>query len=101
MSVYVIAQVEILNPEVYAEYLERSVGLLDGFPATVLVSDDEPEVIEGRWSGPRTVVVEFPSREEAMAWYRSPQYQATIPLRDASTVTNLVIADGVGGATTA
>lgn len=96
MAAYVIAQVEVKDQAIYQEYLQQSVSLLDGFPAKVLVSDDAPDVVEGGWAGPRTVVVEFPSKEEAMAWYRSSQYRETVPLRDASTVTNLVVVAGAG-----
>jgi uncharacterized protein (DUF1330 family) len=97
MPAYVIAQVLVKDPETYAEYLRQSVSVLEGFPAQVLVSDDGPDLVEGEWNGPRTVVVEFPSKREAVAWYESEQYQRTIPLRNASTITNLVIAAGVGG----
>lgn len=29
------------------------------------------------------VILKFPTREQATAWYHSPDYQALIPLRDA------------------
>ncbi|HTK92871.1 MAG TPA: DUF1330 domain-containing protein [Verrucomicrobiae bacterium] len=32
-------------------------------------------VLEGEWPFARTVIVEFPSRAAAEAWYRSPAYQ--------------------------
>ena len=53
-------------------------------------------VVEGEWPHPRLVVIEFPSRAAAEAWYRSPAYQQLLPLRLRSSVGNLVIVDGVG-----
>jgi uncharacterized protein (DUF1330 family) len=95
VSAYVIATVEITDPDVYARYLEQSLGLLDGVPTEVLVSDDAPETVEGTWHGPRTVVMRFPTYADARAWYESDAYQRTMELRTASTITNLVIAAGV------
>jgi hypothetical protein len=48
-------------------------------------------VHEGEWPFQRFVVVEFPSREAAEAWYRSPAYQKILPLRLKSCTGNLVI----------
>jgi uncharacterized protein (DUF1330 family) len=52
-------------------------------------------VLEGEWPNPRTVIIEFPSREKAEAWYRSAEYQKIISLRLDSTTGNLIIIDGV------
>ena len=35
----------------------------------------------GEWAHARFVIVEFPSREAAEGWYRSPEYQNIIGLR--------------------
>ena len=50
-------------------------------------------VLEGEWPNPRTVIIEFPSREAAEGWYRSAAYQKIIGLRHDSSG-NLVILDG-------
>ena len=60
----------------------------------VLVVDEDVEVLEGTWHGTRTVVVEFESVETARDWYRSPSYQAALPLRQAASHCNVVIAAG-------
>ena len=51
-------------------------------------------IVEGEWKLPRLVIIEFPSREKAEAWYRSPEYQKVLPLRLKSSAGNLVIVDG-------
>ena len=51
-------------------------------------------VLEGEWQHPRTVIIEFPSREAAEGWYKSADYQKIIGLRHKSSSGNLVILDG-------
>ena len=52
-------------------------------------------MLEGEWPHERTVVLEFPSREKAEAWYHSPAYQKILPLRLRCMTSNFVIMDGV------
>ena len=51
-------------------------------------------MLEGEWAMPRLVIIEFPSRQAAESWYRSPEYQKILPLRLKSGKGNLVIVDG-------
>jgi uncharacterized protein (DUF1330 family) len=34
-------------------------------------------VLEGEWAHPRTVIIEFPSREAAEGWRNTPQYRTS------------------------
>jgi uncharacterized protein (DUF1330 family) len=38
--------------------------------------------------------VEFPDRETAQAWYRSPEYAAALELRDRAISRNLILVEG-------
>ena len=40
------------------------------------------------------VIIEFPSRAAAEAWYASDEYKKIIALRHKSSVGNLIIVDG-------
>ncbi|MGC9542098.1 DUF1330 domain-containing protein [Streptomyces sp. UG1] len=62
--------------------------------ASVLAVDEEPRVLEGRWHGDRTVVLEFASVEAARAWYESAGYARAKPLRQAAADTNAVLLAG-------
>jgi uncharacterized protein (DUF1330 family) len=42
----------------------------------------------------RNVVLEFPSREQAEAWYHSDAYQAIIHHRKDNSTGNLILVDG-------
>jgi uncharacterized protein (DUF1330 family) len=59
-----------------------------------LVVDTGVEVLEGRWPGTRTVIVEFESVAKAREWYRSASYQEALPLRQAAADCNVVIVAG-------
>ena len=50
--------------------------------------------IEGETLGDRNVVIEFPSREQAEAWYQSDAYQSILQNRKNNSNGNLVLVDG-------
>jgi len=41
------------------------------------------------------IVIAFPSRAHAEAWYRSPAYQALLPLRTRNSRSDVILNDGV------
>jgi len=51
-------------------------------------------VIEGNWAYPRTVVIQFPSYEKALEWYRSDEYKPIRQIRLDNAVTNAIIIQG-------
>jgi uncharacterized protein (DUF1330 family) len=52
------------------------------------------DVLEGDWDIDRLVVLEFPSMEQARAWYDSPEYQEVAPIRQAASRARAVIVEG-------
>jgi uncharacterized protein (DUF1330 family) len=81
MAAYVIADVETLEPEPYEEYRRRIPETLAPFGGRPLIVADRAEALEGDWRPYRLVVLEFPSVEQARAWYASPAYQEILPIR--------------------
>lgn len=54
------------------------------------------ESLEGSWR-PRTIItVEFPSIEQARAWYSSTEYALALEVRDKALSRNLILVDGIG-----
>ena len=51
--------------------------------------------MEGGWAPKRFVLVEFPSVEQAKAWWDSPEYREARDLRWATADSQLIIAEGV------
>jgi uncharacterized protein (DUF1330 family) len=54
------------------------------------------DVLEGEPPAGRTVVLEFPTRQAALDWYRSEEYTSIRMLRDGAAQARLYVVDGVG-----
>jgi uncharacterized protein (DUF1330 family) len=52
------------------------------------------DVVEGTSPGD-VIVIEFPDRARADAWYASPNYQRILPLRAENSVGTVLLIDGV------
>jgi uncharacterized protein (DUF1330 family) len=63
----------------------------------LLAVSENPAVVEGVWPCTRTVLMRFPSQEEAECWYRSPEYQAIAQHRFRASTGNAVIVEGWTG----
>lgn len=96
MKAYVIATMTITDQARYDRYRAQVVATLAPFGASFLVRGGGFTVPEGTWPHARIVVLEFPSRQAAEAWYASPAYQAIIADRTAASDGAMVIVDGAG-----
>jgi uncharacterized protein (DUF1330 family) len=96
MSAYAIAHLRRvdLGPDI-VRYLEEIDATLEPFGGRFVVHNTTVTVMEDEWPG-TIVIVEFPSRADAEAWYRSDAYQAILPLRTANSDGATIIVDGVG-----
>lgn len=81
MAAYLLADVEIRNPEPYAEYRRRFDAILERYGGRILVNGGPVEALEGEWRPRRLVVLEFPSADHARRWHASPEYAAILPIR--------------------
>jgi uncharacterized protein (DUF1330 family) len=95
VPVYVVAQGRIEDREMLGEYVAKVIPSIQSGGGRILGFDESPEIVEGEVEHPRTVILEFPSREAFRAWYDSPGYQAILPLRLESTPGTLIVVDGL------
>ena len=96
MTAYVIVDVEVLDPEAYAEYTRAVPATLEPFGGRFLVRGGAVHTLEGAWRPQRAVLIEFPSVERAKAWHASPEYVAILPIRRKHARTNfLAVLEGV------
>jgi uncharacterized protein (DUF1330 family) len=95
MSVYVIAQGRIEDRKMLDEYVGKALPTIIAAGGKVLGFDEAPEIIEGEIAHPRTVILEFESKQAFRAWYDSADYQAVISLRTQSTPGTLIVANGL------
>ena len=94
MSGYVIANIDVKNPEAYKEYIDKVKPIVEKFGGEYLVRNGEYKVIDGEWKYPRTVIIKFPTYEKALEWYNSEEYQPVKPIRLANSVANGIIIEG-------
>jgi uncharacterized protein (DUF1330 family) len=95
MTAYVVAHLH--SVELGADitrYLERIDATLAPFHGQFLVHGAPPEVLEGDWRGD-LIVVAFPDRQLASAWYASAAYQNIIRLRTDNSEGDVILVDGV------
>ena len=95
MPAYVIAiREKTRNPEEIAAYGAAARGARDGHKITPRAFYGPQVVLEGP-TPEGVAILEFPSVEEARAWYDSPAYQAILPLRTRHIEGAAIIVDGV------
>lgn len=95
MSAYVIAQIRVNDPAGYQKYLDGFAPVFARHGGKVVARSPEAEVIEGAWALPRTVILRFPTAEDAHRWHDDPDYQAIAAHRHRSAECNLVLVEGV------
>jgi len=74
VSVYIIAQLKFTRRELYDRYQARFFDVFRRFKGRVLVADEQPQVLEGRFERDKVVVLEFPDRAAAMEFQESSDY---------------------------
>ncbi len=90
---YVIAEVDVTNPETFKEYAEKTPGTIAAFNGRYIIRGGKSESIEGE-PPKRFVVIRFDSVEKAKAWEDSPAYDAIKPIRHSSAKSRVFIIEG-------
>ena len=93
---YWIARVDVTDMEGYQAYVKAIAKPLARYGAKYVTRGGIYEAVEGA-SRARNVTIEFASYADALACYRSDDYQAAIPLRQSSSDSELVIVEGYDG----
>ena len=94
-SAYIIANVDVTNPEQYEEYKRLSTIAMKAHGAEVCVRGGKVEVLEGDWSPSRMIVLKFPSVEAAKAFNSSVEYSAARKSREGAANMRMVLVEGV------
>ncbi|MDP2293406.1 MAG: DUF1330 domain-containing protein [Actinomycetota bacterium] len=94
-AAYIVNQVEVHDPVRYAEYaaLGRAAMALHG--GRILAAGGRVETLEGEPIPSRVVIIEFPSRDDALAYYESAEYQAARVVRGDAATVRFALVDGV------
>jgi len=94
-SAYILANVQITNPEQYEEYKKFSGAAMRAHGAEVCIRGGKVEVLEGDWTPDRLVLLKFPSVEAARAFNDSPEYDKARQARRGAAIMRMVLVEGV------
>ena len=91
MSVFLIVNTDVKDPEAYEEYKAKARPLVEQNGGRYLVRGGPHEVIEGSWNPTRIVLIEFPDRQSFERFYYSSEYQEVMKIRQANADADLVV----------
>ena len=96
MSAYMLATLNIHDREGYGAYEAGFMDIFSRYNGRLLSVDESVETLEGEWRFTRTVLVEFPNKKDALAWFQSADYQALAEHRKAASTGSIVMLQGMG-----
>ncbi|HYC64478.1 MAG TPA: DUF1330 domain-containing protein [Reyranellaceae bacterium] len=96
MPAYWIARSKINDPVEYKKYTDRVPDIIARYQGTVLARGGRYRIMEGPEKFHRFVVIEFPSLEQAVACFESPEYREAAAFRrsGAGEVENVIVEGG-------
>jgi uncharacterized protein (DUF1330 family) len=94
MAAYVFAEMEVTDPATYEDYRKQVLAVVTKYGGKFIVRGGRVEPKEGGWQPQRMVALEFPSMEQALKWYDSPEYAPLIKLRQKASKGKLIIVEG-------
>ena len=95
MPAYVIADVEVTDPALFAEYRELVGPTVNAYGGKYIARGGATEVLEGDRVPNRTVIIEFSSMEQAKAWHGSDEYAHPKDMRIRATISNVIVTEGL------
>ena len=95
MAAYVIVQIEVTDPVAFEAYRQQVPAVIEQYGGEYVVRGGDQEVLEGAWPRPRTVVLKFPSMDQAKAWHSSAAYQGPKALRQSASKGSMIVVEGV------
>jgi uncharacterized protein (DUF1330 family) len=94
---YVLAEVKVTDPALFEAYRPLAAAAIAAFGGKYLVRGGATETLEGSRTPARVVLLEFPTPERAMEWYKSAQYQEALAIRLKAATTVVFLLSGHDG----
>jgi len=95
MTAYVISEIEDVDPALIEQYRALAQAAIAKHGGRYIVRGGAIETVEGGWAPKQIVIVEFPTMEQAHAWYRSADYAEALKLRRTALRRKLIFVEGV------
>jgi uncharacterized protein (DUF1330 family) len=94
MPGYIIAEIEVTDPDAYKLYTARTPGVVAEHGGRFIVRGGAVTALEGPPPSGRVVVIEFADLASARAFYDSSAYRAILPLRQAASRGRVFLVEG-------
>jgi uncharacterized protein (DUF1330 family) len=91
MAAYMICTMKVHDPVTFRKYSDHTPKTLQKYGGRFLTRGDEVTTSEGAEFSERMVILEFPDRASAEAWYNDPEYQRLSEFRRAATTNGRMI----------
>jgi len=95
MKTYCIVYESVDDPKLFEQYRSQVMPTIEAYQGRFIVRGGAFTVLEGEMPHQRVAILEFPSREKAEEWYRSPAYQRILPLRTGAARCQFIMVDGL------
>jgi len=95
VKAYVIGEIDVTDAVGYEEFRKKLTALNAKYDGKFLVRAGKVETLDGDWKPERLIVIEFPSKGKALAWFRSPQFAPLQDLRRKASRGKLVLVEGI------
>ena len=97
MPAYMIVEVETTDEALMTEYRKHTPGAVAKFGGKFIVRGGKTRTLEGGWTPPRMVVLEFPDMAAAERFYDSPEYKPVLDMRLRAGKSRAILVDGHSG----
>ena len=94
MAAYIIAEIEVKNPDKYSQYRDEVPKTVNQFGGRYIIRGNNIVPLEGDWEPERLVVIEFPDMASLKRWYESDKYKSIRNMRITSTSSKVIAIDG-------
>ncbi len=95
MAAYVVVEIEVQDQGRYETYKQMVPASLAAYGGRFIIRGGRVESLEGEWTPGRIVILEFPTVEQAKAWWSSAEYAEAKGLRQATARTQMILVEGV------
>jgi uncharacterized protein (DUF1330 family) len=95
MTAYIIIHVDVTDMDQYREYTKLTPAVIEQYGGKFIVRNGNKVTLEGPEETRRLVVLEFPTMEQAQAFYYSPEYAEAKAVREGAATGQFVAVEGL------
>jgi uncharacterized protein (DUF1330 family) len=95
MPAYIIGRIHVRDKEQYSKYLKATPAIIAKYGGHFIARGGELATLEGPEETGRVVIIEFPTMDDAEAFFHSEEYAEAKKLREGAAVAQFVALNGV------